>query len=64
MTTCEDDWICIVCLRTVTSEELQSAAQIEIEVEGGAKLYFMRHGGCEMTDEARVRLAQQARRRE
>ena len=63
MTTCEDDWICIVCLRTLTSDEMSSAVQIELEVDGASTIYFMRHGGCEMTDEARLRLAKAGRQK-
>jgi len=57
MSTEEQEWICIVCLKPVTEEEKPDAAQIEVEVDGEAKCYFMRHGSCEMTEEARKRLA-------
>jgi hypothetical protein len=61
MTTCEDDWICIVCLKPVGTEEYPSAVQIEVEVEPNGRFYFVRHGDCEMTDEARLRLAREGR---
>jgi hypothetical protein len=59
----EDDWICVVCLKVVRSDELEYAHQIELEVEGlKGRLYFIRHEDCEMTAEARGRLVEQGTR--
>lgn len=57
----EQDWICIVCLKEVSGRQMSSAVQIELDAYGDAKLYFMRHGNCEMNDEARMRLAKAGR---
>jgi len=59
----EQEWVCVVCLRPVTAREKPDAAQIELQVEGAGTLYFMRHGGCEMDDAARMRLARAGRER-
>jgi len=53
----EDDWVCIVCLGVISSEDMKDAVQVELLVHGGQAIYFMRHGCCEMNDAARQRLA-------
>jgi len=57
----EKEWICIVCLQSITPEQMETAAQIELDAQPTGKLYFMRHGDCVMNREGRMRLVEQAR---